>query len=204
MITNKKTQEEAIKNTFDEWFDTMLAENQENTIHDIEMLLSISKANLNDKIVDFGCGDGRHLFELKKRNFKDLFGIDISEVAIKKAQKIAGQDSSIQFNNKSFFDFLDECNDAIDLAVFFDFTITLYQDKYIYELITLLLKKITKNGKIFIESWNYDFLKKSNCMNYERKYKIKQGEFIDKSTCDFNNNYIIFQRKLKKNGFSDF
>ena len=72
----------------------------EKTYHDVEtnhwwfksrrayLLDLINKLPRNSKVLDIGCSSGVFLKELKEMGFdeKNLFGIDISEVAIKNAK----------------------------------------------------------------------------------------------------------------------
>ena len=199
---NKKEKE--IKKIFNQWFSIAPSEKEQDTNNDIDYLLDNIKIDQKDNIVDFGCGDVRHLIALEKRNFKNLCGVDIAEKAIEKSRNNLQKTSNIRLLNQSFFKFLNEFQSDIDTALFFDFTITLYTDIEIYDIISSLKKKLSKNGKIFIESWNYDFLKKTNCMHYNRKYDIENGKFIDAAKCNFKDKKIVFERQFKVLGDDDF
>ncbi len=63
--------------------------------HEIDFILSIVNLNSTAEVVDFGCGFGRHLTELKKKGFQLLKGIDFSKSNIEKAKQIFHNDDSI-------------------------------------------------------------------------------------------------------------
>jgi ubiquinone/menaquinone biosynthesis C-methylase UbiE len=47
------------------------------------------------KILDYGCGYGRTLFELKEHQFTHLHGVDFSEAMIKRAQSKGSGDINL-------------------------------------------------------------------------------------------------------------
>lgn len=57
--------------------------------------LFLRHVNLDAKILDYGCGYGRTLFELKDYQFTNLYGVDFSREMIKRAKS---NDTDINFN----------------------------------------------------------------------------------------------------------
>ena len=92
----------------------------------------------------------------------------------------------------------------IYLAIFFDFTVTLYDDKNVMNIISSVIKKLSDAGQILIETWDYNFLKETNCMNYQREFKTQSGDFVNGSLCDFEINAIVFKRKFKSKTSNSF
>jgi cyclopropane fatty-acyl-phospholipid synthase-like methyltransferase len=60
----------------------------QNTANEVEFLLEVLNLNPGDKILDLGCGPGRHSIELAKKGF-DVVGVDFSEVYLKTAKERA-------------------------------------------------------------------------------------------------------------------
>ena len=56
------------------------------TSNEVDYILEMGNVNPESKILDIGCGQGRHSLELSKRGFKKVTSIDFSESNISKAQ----------------------------------------------------------------------------------------------------------------------
>lgn len=54
-----------------------------------------------DIIIDFGCGCGGLVFELKKRGFKNVKGTDISHWAIEEGMKMFSLEKEIEYYNRN-------------------------------------------------------------------------------------------------------
>ena len=57
-----------------------VVENNKNTAQEIDMLVQHAGLELNDRILDLCCGQGRHCLELARRGFKNVTGVDRSRV----------------------------------------------------------------------------------------------------------------------------
>ena len=53
------------------------------TASDCDAIIQILKLQTGQRVLDLACGHGRHVFELAKRGFEPLQGLDFSEAAIK-------------------------------------------------------------------------------------------------------------------------
>jgi D-alanine-D-alanine ligase len=63
-----------------------IVEDDNITRTEVEHFLNILKPDKNDHILDICCGQGRHLIELSRNGYKNLFGIDRSRYLIQKAR----------------------------------------------------------------------------------------------------------------------
>jgi SAM-dependent methyltransferase len=106
------------------------------------------------KIIDIGCGTGRHSIELTQRGY-DVIGIDLSESLLAKAREKAGQlDLQIRFLH----------HDARDLPFenHFDVAIMLCEggfplmetDEMNFEILKNVSKSLRKNGKFIFTTLN--------------------------------------------------
>lgn len=59
------------------------------TKNEIDFVLATSRLAPESRILDLGCGQGRHVVELAKRGFTNITGVDFSERNVKTAQAIA-------------------------------------------------------------------------------------------------------------------
>ena len=66
-----------------------VVENDENTSRDIELLTHTVGLDINDRILDLCCGQGRHALELARRGFRHVTGVDRSRYLIRLAKKRA-------------------------------------------------------------------------------------------------------------------
>lgn len=71
----------ASKNEFDELYRLEHVQHftRERTEHEVDVLVGVLKLKPSDRVLDLGCGWGRHLGELKRRGFTKLVGIDVQE-----------------------------------------------------------------------------------------------------------------------------
>lgn len=54
------------------------------------------KKNKNIKILDAGCGEGQLLLEIFNRGYKNIYGVDITKIALKQAEKRVKAKLSLQ------------------------------------------------------------------------------------------------------------
>jgi D-alanine-D-alanine ligase len=68
-----------------------VVENDRNTESEIDLLVKSAGLEPNDKILDLCCGQGRHVLELARRGFKNVYGVDRSRYLVRLARKRARQ-----------------------------------------------------------------------------------------------------------------
>ncbi len=66
-----------------------VVENQENTRHDVDLLIASAGLVPDDRILDLCCGQGRHSLELARRGFRNVTGVDRSRYLIRLARRRA-------------------------------------------------------------------------------------------------------------------
>jgi ubiquinone/menaquinone biosynthesis C-methylase UbiE len=123
---------------------------------DVEKFLNeqISIKNRSIKVLDIGCGSGKHLVSLAQKNHKgNFFGVDISIKAIGEAKKrINGQeltnnkDCKLNFSvqNASKLDFKDDFFDYVCIVSL------LHHLKNYYKIVSEAKRVLKKNGKLII------------------------------------------------------
>ncbi len=76
-----------------------VVENELNTVQDVDNIIQLSAIDVNDKILDLCCGQGRHVLELARRGYSNVCGVDRSRYLIRLARKRAKTlDYSVQFH----------------------------------------------------------------------------------------------------------
>ena len=66
-------------------------ENNDNTIHEVNMLTQAVNLKPHEHVLDLCCGQGRHVLELYRRGFENVIGVDRSRYLIRVAKKRAQQ-----------------------------------------------------------------------------------------------------------------
>ncbi len=66
-----------------------VVENDENTVREIDAVLTAAGLEPNDRVLDLCCGQGRHSLELARRGFKNVLGIDRSRYLVSLARRRA-------------------------------------------------------------------------------------------------------------------
>jgi len=66
-----------------------VVENQENTKHDVDLLIAAAGLVPDDRVLDLCCGQGRHSIELASRGFRNVTGVDRSRYLVRLARRRA-------------------------------------------------------------------------------------------------------------------
>ncbi len=66
-----------------------VVENDHNTIKEVDLLMQAAGLEVNDRVLDLCCGQGRHCLELARRGFRHVSGLDRSRYLIRLARKRA-------------------------------------------------------------------------------------------------------------------
>lgn len=123
----------------------------------------------NSKILDYGCGYGRTLVELKENGYMNLSGVDFSEEMIKRARS---EDRSIDYrvvkNNQLPFE-----DDKYDAVLLFAVLTCVINNEEQTKIINEIRRVLKPEGIIYIN----DFLLNEDTRNLERyeKYRKKYG-----------------------------
>ena len=112
---------------FKEWFDEnylelfLKTQSEELTKKQVDFIIDVLNLSKGDRVLDIGCGIGRHLIELAKRRIMGV-GIDVIDRFIEIAQKNK-KDLDIEFlkMDEREMDFLEEFDGAISMWTSFGY-----------------------------------------------------------------------------------
>jgi 2-polyprenyl-3-methyl-5-hydroxy-6-metoxy-1,4-benzoquinol methylase len=124
------------------------------TIGECDFIEKELKFNKSLKILDVGCGTGRHAIELSKRGY-NVTGIDLSESQLKRAkEKAKAENLSIDF----------QCQDARNLSFNGDFDVAIMlceggfplmeTDEMNYEILKNVTKSLKPQAKLIFTTLN--------------------------------------------------
>lgn len=68
-----------------------VVENEENTVHEVDLLVQALGIEKQDRILDLCCGQGRHCLEFARRGYAHVEGVDRSRYLVRLARKRAKQ-----------------------------------------------------------------------------------------------------------------
>lgn len=156
---------------FEEWFDSPLYEKLyiNRNEQEASMLANLIEKELPvylyNKVLDLGCGRGRHSISLAKRGYL-VTGMDLSDEAIRKARIKASQENleNLTFHVGDMRDPLPEKFNAI-LNLFTTFGYFL-DDHENVKVLKSVHKMLGKSGLFLIDFMNAQFVKK-NLIPYE-------------------------------------
>jgi len=191
-----------IKKRFSNWYKLFPAASFQKIESDVNFILSKSMTYFPDcnYILDLGCGNGRHIIELKKKLNAKYDGIDFANSAGKYIKDLMKQ--GITFINDDFFLFLENHKKEYHIIFSLDFTIQLYTFEEMKHLLTLVDKNLIKKGLVILEFWNSNSKTFNQKINYLYKYKVDTKEIVHKGErineilvfstyCKQDNNYTL-------------
>lgn len=149
-------------------------DDQHITKKEIDIFLSILNLPQDAKILDLCCGQGRHLFELERRGFNNLDGIDISHYLIQRAKTQAKRENAnIKFTEGDArkLPYPPDTFDAVlILGNSFGYFEAIHDDLKIIKNVFRVLKPW---GKLLIDNTNGEYLRKH--------FEPRSWEWIDKN-----------------------
>lgn len=162
---------------FEEWFDSPLYEklyanrDEQEAAKLVDLLERILPLNQCSKILDLGCGRGRHSISLNREGY-DVTGIDLSDKAIKTAREKANNLnlSNIRFMVRDMRDPLPETFDAIvNLFTTFGYFYSDKENSSVFDSV----QKMMEPGSTFV----LDYL---NAVRVRKSFiPTNEGEFQD-------------------------
>jgi len=122
------------------------------------------------KILDYGCGYGRTLLELKEHQFTHLFGVDFSEAMVKRAQSNGSNDINVALITSGQLPFEDHTFDAVLL---FAVLTCVYKNQEQDAILDEIKRVLKPNGIIYINDFLLNNDERNLCRykNYENKYQ---------------------------------
>lgn len=160
-----------------------VVENDENTVREIDALLSAAGLDPNDRILDLCCGQGRHSLELARRNFRKVTGIDRSRYLVSLARRRArhaGLDVKFKEGDARKFSVQDSSFDCVIVMGnsfgYFD------REEEDLDVLASVKRALRSHGKLVLDLMDGDWMRQ----NFERR----SWEWID------DNQFVCRERSL--------
>ncbi len=142
------------------------------------------------KILDLGCGNGRHIIELAKEGYQ-ITGLDYSEKMLKMAAEVAIQEGvEIELIQGDMRDI--KFNEGYDGIIIMDGSFGIFSDQDNAKLLNKVSQALKIGGRLLIESFNPYYMLYNQGISYEREgdktfikettFDIYQGRVIDQIT----------------------
>lgn len=162
-----------------------IVENDENTVREVDTLIQGIHLQPQEQVLDLCCGQGRHVFELYRRGYRNVIGLDRSRYLIRIAKKRAqqlkypvrfseGDARKIRFSESSF-----------DAVVLFgnSFGYFEHQEDDITAL-NAVLRVLKSQGRLAMDIVNADWIR--------HHFEPRSWEWIDQ------NHFVCRERSLSK------
>ena len=185
---------------FKEWFDEnylelfLKTQNKELTKKQVNFIIDVLNLSKGDRVLDVGCGIGRHLIELAKRGIKGL-GIDVIDRFIEIAQRNK-KDLDIEFlkMDEREMDFLEEFDGAISMWTSFGY----FSDEENLSVLRKIQKALKPDGRFLLDIENVYYLIKNLVRErWERKGNIF---LLERNKFSIMNGRIKTKRIIIKDG----
>lgn len=164
-----------------------VVEDPEITAAEIDAFLSMVHIDEDSTVLDLCCGQGRHVLELARRGYKNLFGVDRSHYLIARGRNLAKQEQlpvTFREGDARKLRFADDRFDLVYLAGnSFGYFETMEDDIAVLHEIRRLLRP---NGQLLIDFTDGDYVRQN--------YEARSWEWIDK------NYFVCRERSLSKAG----
>jgi len=145
----------------------------------------------NFKIMDIGCGFGRTVFELYKRGYKNIYGIDVNESGIEFAKTRARKLRLNPLPNLSVCNAvsLNFPNHTFDFVICQAFWTTIVAKGERNKIIKEIGRVSKKAGILYVadfgQTWDHPHYKQAYYKGIEKQYEIGTFEAFDKKTGEF-------------------
>tara|TARA_B100001287_G_scaffold226189_1_gene195894 strand:- start:22298 stop:23032 length:735 start_codon:yes stop_codon:yes gene_type:complete len=174
---------------FESWFNSdyyhLLYKNRSQNeanlfIENLIQSFSLSKKN---KILDLGCGKGRHAYKMSQY-FEHVDGLDLSEKNIEKAKKFVAPNLKFQIGDMRNFNLSNRYNYIFNLFTSFGYFKNINQN---IDVLKCCHSHLYKNGFLLI-----DYLNSEQISNQSMKEEIKKiNGIIFKTKKTIENNFVI-------------
>lgn len=139
----------------------------------------------NDRIIDVGCGFGKTVFDLYKKGYVNIYGIDSNKSGIKFANKMS---KKLRLNPKPKFKVADaSClsfkKDSFDCVITQAFWTTIVTNKERLKIIKEINRILKRNGIIYIA----DFMRMWRLYKYKNLYRKGVEKGYEKGTFEARN-----------------
>lgn len=167
--------------------DADVVEDRGITRYELDLFANILKFGPEDKILDLACGQGRHVLELGRRGFQNVFGLDRSHYLINKARQINGHERlnvnfkegdarKLPYSNDNF-------NVVMILGNSFGYFESVHDDM---KILKEVMRVLQPNGKFLLDVADGDYLRDH--------FNPRSWEWIDK------NHFVCRERSLAGDG----
>ncbi|MBC7474792.1 MAG: class I SAM-dependent methyltransferase [Candidatus Sericytochromatia bacterium] len=128
-----------------------VARNNKQTDSETKFIIDKLRLKSDAKILDLGCGGGRNCFDLSDHGYK-VTGIDLSEYAIKEANKTKSENNKYKDINFIHKDILDiNYNEEFNAAILIFNHFSSFNNIQVKKLLKKIHQALTHQGKILIE-----------------------------------------------------
>ncbi len=187
-------------NFFDDNYLKIYLENQDPILTKKQVDLIINELSLNafDRILDLGCGIGRHLIEIGKRGFFGV-GIDFNDKYIDLANRSKGDLKNIEFIKMDMreIDFENEFDGVISMWTSFGY----FSDEENFSLLKKINRALKKKKRFLLDIENiYYMLKNLPKERWERKedyFLLEKNELNIKTSRLKTERFIIKENEIK-------
>ena len=185
---------------FKEWFDEnylelfLKTQSEELTKKQVDFIIDVLDLSKGDRVLDVGCGIGRHLIELAKRGIKGM-GIDVIDRFIEIAQRNK-KDLDIEFfkMDERKMNFLEEFDGAISMWTSFGY----FSDEENLSVLRKIQKALKPDGRFLLDIENVYYLIKNLVRErWERKGNIF---LLERNKFSIMNGRIKTKRIIIKDG----
>jgi len=148
---------------------------RERTISEVDDLNKLCRFSQNDKILDLGCGQGRHCLDLVKRGY-DTTGLDYSRTLIAEACRNATRNNyPLQFIRSDML-FLPLRKNSFSWVLSLFGSCGYFSDDENLEVLRGIFRIIRPGGSFLLDCWNKEYALQSN--GNEKKYEIDDGGYL--------------------------
>jgi SAM-dependent methyltransferase len=146
----------------------------------------------NSKILDLGCNIGRHLTELKKLGYNNLYGVDIGRIPIAKSKKVFPNLKSVKNVCSSFEEYLSK-TPANFFYLIYTHGATIELVKPTFPLISQLYRVLTTSGYLI-------FLIHENEHSYPRfwryEFKVNNLSIVSEKIINTKTLFVLKKNKI--------
>ena len=172
----------------DSWYEIFLSRGQDSqTRKEVEFILSQIQVGIDQKILDVGCGNGRHARMLAAHGF-EITGIDINERMIREASQVVPEGEFLLLDMRD----LDSLKDReFDVVLIMWQSFGYFDDEVNKNILRNIYSLLKSSGKLILDIYNKEFFQNNQgirIINRDNK-KIEETKFVKNDRLEVNLNY---------------